>query len=151
MTDLTPAQERELVAWANDPHLAPRPMTLTKLRRLGLAAGDYLTHEGVILARALERAAAPSSYQVARRHGLTASQHYALRLIGQRGDAHTLNASANDVAVVTLRSLHRRDLIVPYREQAARLGWVLRDYTWGDFKLTPDGEKLADALGEWLP
>lgn len=50
---LTPAQERELVAW-HWKGKTPRPMTFTKYRRMGLLkANDELNDEGVSLALAL--------------------------------------------------------------------------------------------------
>src|SRR5690606_23197337 len=53
---LTPAQERELVAWYRD-GTRPRPMTLLKYRRMGLLkANDELNDEGVSLALALGHA-----------------------------------------------------------------------------------------------
>ena len=53
---LTPAQERELVAWYWKGE-TPRPMTFTKYRRMGLLkANDELNDEGVSLALALGHA-----------------------------------------------------------------------------------------------
>lgn len=53
---LTPAQERELVAWYWH-GTTPRPMTLTKYRRMGLLkATDELNDEGIDLALALGHA-----------------------------------------------------------------------------------------------
>lgn len=50
---LTPAQERELVAWYRD-GTRPRPMTFLKYRRMGLLDGrGGLNGEGVALAIAI--------------------------------------------------------------------------------------------------
>lgn len=93
-----------------------------------------------------------SSYRVAARHGLTASQHYALRLIGHFGDAHLLTATAQDVAVVTLRALLKRGLIEHRKpRQGSDRVFARVDDTWPDFTLTPEGREKTEAMGEWLP
>jgi hypothetical protein len=94
----------------------------------------------------MSRPLSTSSYNVARRHGLTAAQHYALRIIG--GDAPPV---LDDIAVVTLRALRSKGLIVQRDPVVARSGFVDVSSTWGEFTVTVSGRVLYEHLGEWRP